>query len=298
MRVLVSGSSGLIGSALLPALTHDGHEVVRLVRSRNLNSAGAVYWNPDTAEIDTAPIEGIGAVVHLAGKNIASGRWTARRKQEIRDSRVKGTRLLCDTLARLNHKPEVLVSASAVGYYGHRGDELLREDAAPGSGFLAELTRAWENALQPAAQAGIRTVALRTGTVIARQGGALAKLLPLFKAGLGGRLGDGTQYMSWIALTDLVDIVRFTFTNKAISGALNAVAPHPVTNIEFTKALGHAVKRPTLLTIPAFALRLVVGELADEGLLASTRAHPAKLEKYGYEFTCPDLESALRAVIA
>ena len=298
MRILVSGSTGLIGTALMPALVRDGHDIVRLIRARELHNVGTVYWNPNNGEFDRAHLGEIDAVVHLAGKSIAAGRWTTRLKQRIRDSRLNGTRLLCETVASLERKPSVIVSASAVGYYGNRGDELLREDSAPGTGFLADLTREWEDALQPAAQAGIRTVALRIATVLTRHGGALTKLLPLFRAGLGGKLGPGTQYISWVALDDLVDIIRFVLTNNTISGPINAVAPHSVTNVEFTKTLGHVLKRPTVCAVPSFALRLAVGGLADEGLLASTRAYPALLLKHGFEFSCPDMETALRSALA
>ena len=251
MNVLVSGSSGLVGSALVAALNADGHRVKRLVRAAVRDAEDEVGWDPAGGVLDPAGLEGLDAVVHLAGENIASGRWTTAKKARIRDSRVKGTELLCQTLARLDRPPKTLVSTSAVGYYGDRGDEVLTEDSPPGHGFLAEVCEAWEAATEPAAAKGIRVVRLRIGVVLSPRGGALAKMLPAFKMGLGGRIGNGRQYMSWITLDDLVGVIRFALTNNELSGPVNAVSPNPVTNLEFTKTLGRVLHRPTVLPLPA-----------------------------------------------
>ena len=294
MKILVTGSSGLICSALCDTLAADRHEIIRLVRSREQATDSSVYWNYSTGEIDSAQLEGIDAAVHLAGENIAAGRWTEQRKQEILVSREQGTRVLAATLARLNRKPATLVSASATGYYGDRGDEPLREDSPPGEGFLADICRQWEAGLQPAVAAGIRVVTLRTGVVITRHGSLLKKVLPLFKAGLGGKLGSGRQYMSWIALDDLLGVIRFALEQRSLVGPVNAVAPQPVTNAEFTRTLGRLLHRPTIFTAPSFALRLTFGQMADEMLLSSARVVPAQLARFGYQFQFPDLDSALR----
>jgi hypothetical protein len=246
--------------------------------------------------IDTSGLQGVEAVVHLAGENIAE-RWTAAKKANIRDSRANGTRVLCEALTGLTPLPKVLVSASAIGYYGDRGAEVLTEDSASGSGFLAEVCRAWEVATEPAHQRGIRVVRLRFGVVLSAAGGALAKMLPPFRLGLGGTLGSGRQYMSWIALDDAVGAIHHAVVTEPLQGPTNAVAPQPVTNQAFTKALGSVLRRPTLLPLPAFAARLIFGEMADELLLASTRVQPAKLQASGYSFRYPELEGALRHVL-
>lgn len=245
------------------------------------------FWQP-------FPDEPIDAVVHLAGENIAAKRWYPAFKQLILNSRVHGTRELCEELGGSSPKPQVVVTASAVGYYGNRGEEILDEDAPVGEGFLPEVCRAWEEASLPAVEAGIRTVNLRIGMVLAQRGGALARLRPLFKAGLGGRLGDGRQYMSWVGLDDLVSATIFCLDNAIVQGPVNAVAPDPVTNREFTAALGYALNRPTLFPVPAFALKLAAGEMADAMLLASQRAVPGKLKDGGFLFRHPNLESALQ----
>lgn len=241
--------------------------------------------------------EGPDAVVHLAGENIARARWSERQKALIRDSRVKGTRLLCDLLARYSPPPKALVCASAVGYYGDRADEILKEESAPGSGFLADVCREWEAATQPAVERGIRVVNLRIGIVLSPMGGALAKMLTPFKLGVGGTIGSGRQYMSWIALDDVVGAIHFALTNESLHGPVNAVAPNPVTNREFTHTLGRVLSRPTLFPMPAFAARLVLGEMADALLLASARVEPAQLLASGFTFRHPDLEAALRALL-
>lgn len=296
MKIAVSGSSGLVGSALVSFLSAGGHRVSRLVRSKPQPGSADVHWDPAAGSVDAAGLEGLDAVVHLAGENIA-GRWTPEKKARIRDSRVKGTRLLTETLARLKQAPKVLVSASAIGYYGHRGDEALREDSPSGSGFLAEVCREWEAAAQPAAQKGIRVVSLRIGVVLSPAGGALARMLPPFRLGLGGKIGSGRQYMSWIGIDDLAGVIHHAVTNESLRGAVNAVAPRPVTNQEFTKTLGRVLGRPTIFPMPAFAARLAFGEMADELLLASTRVEPARLAVSGYIFRNPDLEGALRHLL-
>jgi uncharacterized protein (TIGR01777 family) len=250
-----------------------------------------------TGSIDQARLEGLDGVVHLAGESIATGRWTAEKKARIRDSRVKGTRLLCESLARLDQPPRVLVSASAIGYYGDRGDEILHEDSASGSGFLAEVCHMWEAATEAASQRNIRVVNLRIGVVLSAMGGALATMLFPFRMGLGGIIGSGRQFMSWIALDDLLGSIAYALRTDTIRGPVNAVAPHPVTNREFTKTLGRVLARPTLLPMPAFAARLAFGEMADELLLSSARVEPARLSAAGYDFRYPTLEGGLRHLL-
>jgi len=296
VRILVSGSTGLIGSALVKSLAGRGHEITRLVRPGRAVVPGSVMWDPTSGLLELKPLEGFDAVIHLAGENVAAQRWTPEQKRRIRDSRVRGTSLLCSRLKELANPPAVAVLASAVGYYGDRGDEELTEDATPGDGFLADVTREWEEASAPLAHTSIREVRLRTGTVLSTGGGVLPRLLPLFKSGLGGTLGTGRQYMSWIAIDDLIGIIDFAMSGHSMSGAVNAVAPHPVTNREFTRALAKALGRPALLAAPRFALRLISGEMADDLLLASTRAVPVKLIEAGYRFMHPELKSALDAL--
>jgi uncharacterized protein (TIGR01777 family) len=307
MRVLISGASGLIGSALVQRLTGTDDEpgrhapalIVRLVRSEprpdtsEISRESEIFWDPSTGELDPPALEGFDAVVHLAGENIARGRWTAEKRARIRDSRVRGTRLLCGALAETARRPKVLVSASAVGYYGDRGDEDLDETSPAGSGFLADVCREWEAATEPAAAAGIRVVCVRLGVVLARHGGALARMLPIFRFGLGGRLGSGRQYMSWIVLRDAVEAICHAIAVETLSGPVNLVAPNPVTNRQFTKALGRALHRPTLFPAPAFMLRLALGEMADALLLASARVLPRRLLATGFRFHAAHLEDAL-----
>ena len=297
MKILVTGATGLVGSALIQSLTSSGHSVVRLVRSQASPDRSDVRWDPNAGTIDKAGLEGLDAVVHLAGENIAEGRWNEEKKRRIRDSRVKGTRLLCETIAQLERPPKVLVSASAIGYYGDRGDEVLREDSKPGTDFLSDVCREWEAATEPAKQKGIRVVNLRIGVVLSSAGGALAKMLTPFQLGVGGKLGNGEQYISWITLDDLIGVIYYTLTNDALSGPVNAVAPNPVTNLEFTKSLGRVLSRPTIFPMPAFAVRLAFGEVADALLLSSTRVQPARLQENGYQFKYPELEDGLRQVL-
>ena len=297
MRILVTGSSGLVGSSLVAELIKARYDVVRLIRTREQVGAQYVFWNPQTSEIDSASLEGIDAVVHLAGENIVRKRWTTSVKQHISNSRIKGTSLLCNVLSSLARPPQVLISASAIGYYGDRGDEILSEDSSAGDGFLAQVCREWEAATQPAADKGIRVVTLRIGMVLSPKGGALARLLPLFRFGLGGKMGNGNQYTSWVSIDDLIGIIKFALRCSAISGPVNAVAPNPVTNLEFTRTLGRVLRRPAAWRVPALALRLAVGDMADEMLLASIRARPARLIEHGCEFVHPDLAQALRALL-
>ena len=294
MKILVTGSTGLVGSALVPKLTESGHEVIRAVR-RPTEKPGELYWNPESSDIDSARLSGIDAAVNLAGENIAA-RWTEEKKQQIRNSRVKGTGLLARAMATLDPKPRVLVSASAIGFYGgDHGAEMLKEDSPAGSDFLANVCREWEAASAPASENGIRVVSLRLGIILSMKGGALAKMITPFKLGVGGKVGSGEQYMSWIALDDVVAIIIHALTNESLSGAVNTVAPNPVKNLEFTKVLGHVTGRPTVFPVPAFALRLAFGEeMANGTLLSSARVHPAKLIESGYEFKYPALEGALR----
>jgi len=297
MKVLVSGSSGLIGSALVRKLEDQGHVVGRLVR-REPKSEHEVCWDPARLEIDREGLEGWGAVVHLAGENIASGRWTAARKKRIRESRVLGTGLLSDALAGLPEPPTTFVCASAIGFYGNRGEEVLTEESPQGRGFLASTCLAWEAAAQPARQAGIRVVQPRIGVVLSPDGGALKKMLLPFRLGLGGRLGSGKQWLSWISLPDMIGVLMRALEDDNMSGAYNAVAPNPVTNAEFTRTLGKVLGRPTMFPVPQFALRLMLGtEMAQELLLASAHIEPTRLKAHHHEFSHPDLETALRAVI-
>ncbi len=298
MNIVISGSTGLIGSQLVSTLAGQGHLVVPLARSPAGAAAGAVVWDPERGTIDAQGLERRDAVVHLAARNIASGRWTPEVKAQIKETRVKGTRLLCEALARLSDPPKVLVSASAIGYYGQRGDELLEEGSTPGEGFLAETCREWESATEPAAGKGIRVVTMRIGVVMSPKGGALARMLLPFRLGLGGPLGSGRQYMSWISLDDIAGAIVYALSHEELSGPVNGVAPNPVTNAEFARILGKVLRRPAIFPMPDFAARLAFGEMADELLLAGARVAPAKLAAAGYRFQHPDLETALRAVLA
>lgn len=295
MKVLVSGATGLVGTALVPALESAGHTVVSLTRS----AAGTnrIHWDPTAGKLDPRELEGFDAVVHLAGESIAAGRWTAAKKERIRDSRVRGTTLLAEALAKLARPPRVLASASAIGYYGSRGDERLTEDSAGGRGFLAEVCRDWEKATEPASRQGIRVAQLRFGVILSPRGGALAKMLLPFKLGAGGKIGDGRQFMSWVTLDDTVAAVQQVLAQESVRGPVNVVAPHPVTNYEFTKTLGRVLGRPTIFPMPAFAARLAFGEMADELLLGSTRVEPKRLLDGGFTFRHSNLEDGLRHLL-
>lgn len=295
MKILVTGSSGLIGSALIPFLTAGGHEVLRLVRRRS-NHPNTVYWSPSQGEIEQEALEGLDAVIHLAGESV-SWRWTEAKKQRILKSRTEGTRLLAETLARLKHPPACLISASAIGYYGDRGDELLCEDSPPGHDFLAQVCQQWEAACEPARQAGIRVVNPRIGIVLSYKGGALEKMLLPFQLGLGGVLGNGHQYISWVAIDDVLGAFLHILATPALSGPVNLVSPEPLTNAEFTRTLGKILQRPTILPLPAFSLRALMGEMADSLLLSSIRVCCHRLLETGFEFQYPDISSALRHVL-
>ena len=297
IKILVSGSTGLIGSALVPFLTAGGHKVIRLIRAETRPGQAAVHWDPAAGKIDSSALEGLDAVVHLAGENIAARRWTPVQKARIRDSRVQGTRLLAQSLARLQQPPTVMVCASAIGFYGDRGEELLTEASAPGSGFLTDTCRDWEAAAQSASEKDIRVVNLRLGVVLSPGGGALAKMLLPFRLGVGGKIGSGRQYMSWIGIDDVVGAIHYALTADELRGPINAVSPNPVTNREFTKTLGRVLSRLTIFPMPAFAARMAFGEMADELLLSSTRVKPARLQNSGYYFRHPRLEDALRHLL-
>jgi hypothetical protein len=294
LTVAITGASGMVGTNLRHFLTTGGHRVVTLVRHRDQVGDDGVFWNPDTGEIDAAGLARADAVVHLAGASIAGGRWTEDRKRRILASRKQGTELLCRTMATLGQGPGVLVSASAVGFYGNRGEERLDESAKAGRGFLAEVVQAWEAATAPAEKAGIRVVKLRTGVVISPEGGALGQMLLPFKMGVGGRLGSGRQYFSWIDMDDLVGVILHTLYDDALRGPVNATAPNPVTNAAFTDALGRALGRPTILPVPALAVKAVFGQLGEEALLWGQRVLPRRLEKADFRFFYEGVEDSLR----
>ncbi len=293
-RVLVSGVSGPIGAALLPSLRSRGCYVVHLVRRKAENEA-EVSWDP-AQRISPDAVSGFHAVIHLAGETIV-GRWTAGKKAKIRDSRVLGTRNLAQALAQAKLKPEVFVCSSAIGYYGDRSDEVLSEQSAPGAGFLADVCREWEAATQPTIEAGIRTVQIRTGVVLSPRGGALGKMLTPFKLGVGGRIGDGRQWMSWINVQDMVGAIHHILQTDSIHGPVNMVAPKPVTNAEFTKTLASVLSRPAIFPMPAFAVKLAFGEMGETVLLGSQRVEPAKLIASGYQFRFSDLRVSLENLL-
>lgn len=297
MDIAITGASGLIGTAVSAALRADGHRVVPVVRRPVADGERAVRWDPAGGTIDNAALQGIDAVVHLAGAGIGDKRWSDERKREILESRTRGTAVLAEALAGLDQKPAVLVSGSAIGYYGDRGDEVLTEDSTAGDIFLSEVCVAWEAAAAPAIEAGIRVPFIRTGIVLSAHGGALKRTLPLFKAFVGGRLGSGRQWWSWISIDDEVAAIRWLLDHD-VAGPVNLTAPEPVTNAEFTKTLGHVLGRPTVLPVPAFGPKLLLGgELADQLLFASQRVLPTVLEDRGFPFAHRDLETALRAVL-
>jgi hypothetical protein len=297
LRVAVTGATGLVGSAVVTALRSAGHRVDRV--SRRLPAPGStdIQWDPARGQIDPRALEGVDAVVHLAGESVAARRWTQAAKERIRRSRVESTRLLAETLGRLSRRPRVLVSASAVGYYGSRGEEPLTEDSPPGEGFLSDVARAWEAGAEPARAAGVRVVHPRLGIVLAGKGGALPRMALPFRLGVGGVIGDGRQYWSWIALEDVVRVIELAIALESLAGPVNAVAPAPVTNREFTRALGRVLGRPTLLPLPAFAVRLLLGEMGQALLLDSARVLPRRLERAGFRFRHHALEGALRAAL-
>ena len=295
--VCVLGGSGLLGRALCESLRQDGIAVTVYSRASTLGREGWAVWDPASATIDEGPLAAADAVVNLAGENLAEGRWTPERKQALRDSRVDATQLLARTLARLPRKPQTLINASAVGFYGHRGDEAVDEQSPPGRGFLANLCRDWEGATEPATRAGIRVICLRLGVIMTPEGGALKKMLLPFKLGLGAQLGNGEQYMPWITLRDAVGVIRFALEHRELHGAVNAVAPEPVTNRAFTAALGHALRRPAFMRLPSFAVRAALGEMGEEALLPGANARPRVLERAGYRFEFSRLEDALSGLL-
>lgn len=297
--VAIAGASGLVGTALARALQRDGHTVRRLVRREVRDPASEIFWNPSEGKIDAEGLRGVDAVVNLSGENLAGGRWTEAFKARIRSSRIESTRLLAQTLARLDPKPRVLCSASAIGFYGVRGEERLDEESPSGTGFLAELCRDWEEANRAAWEAGIRVCELRIGVVLSPEGGALEKMLPPFRMGAGAVLGSGEQWMSWVGLPDLVAAIEFVLDNDAVHGAVNVTSPEPVTNREFTQTLARVVGKPTFLTMPAFAVRMMAGrEMAEEMLLGGAKIYPRKLQEAGFALEHPRLEEALGAVLS
>lgn len=297
MEIAISGSTGLVGSELVKALRAGGHKVRRLVRSENEVGADNILWNPRQGIRDLYRLEGIDALVNLSGENIASGRWTRRRKKELYQSRVESTRLLVDRIGRLQKKPSVFVNASAIGYYGDRGDEILDEKSGPGEGFLAELCQAWESEARRAKDKGMRAVFTRFGVILSAKGGALARMLPIFKLGAAGRVGSGRQWMSWIAIPDAIAAIIHALENSDLQGPVNTVSPNPVQNQQFTKVLGKVLRRPTIFPAPAPALKLTLGQMANELLLSSQRVMPKELERTSFQFGYPELEAALREVL-
>ncbi|WP_405839259.1 TIGR01777 family oxidoreductase [Streptomyces sp. NBC_01518] len=294
-RIAVTGASGLIGSALVRSLTADGHEVVRLVR-RAARGADEVCWDPEGQYVDAAGLDGCDAVVNLAGAGVGDHRWTDAYKKQVRDSRVLGTSALAEAVAALDRPPRVWVNGSAIGFYGETGDRAVDEDAPPGDGFLPSLCVEWEEATAPVQEAGVRTVFARTGLVVAREGGAWAKLFPLYKAGLGGRFGNGRQYWSFVALHDEVAAIRHLIDTDGLSGPFNLTAPNPLTNREISAAMGRVLRRPSLFTVPAPALKLVLGEMSGD-VLGSQRVLPKRLLESGFTFAFPEIEGAIRAAL-
>ncbi len=297
MKILITGSTGLLGSALVARLEKDAHTIVRMVRDRQKVGPGHVYWSSEAPDpIDREALEGFDAVVHLAGETVAQ-RWSPERKHRIRNSRVQGTGILVQNFRELGHPPKVMLCASAIGYYGERGDEVVNEQSPRGKGFLSSVCRDWEDAALSYADTGARVVCMRLGVVLGRGGGALAKMLPPFRLGLGGVLGPGTQYMSWIHLQDVVGAIHYMLENEDLAGPVNLAAPNPVTNREFTRTLGKVLKRPTVFPLPGFLLQFAMGEMARETLLSSTRVEPAALVQAGFRFSFPQLRPALEDLI-
>lgn len=297
MKIAITGSSGLVGSALTQTLSKNGHSILRFVRKKEDLSDDTILWDTTKGIENPEKLNGVDVVINLAGENIATGRWTEEKKKRILESRVKGTETLCNALNTLDNPPKLLINASAIGYYGNQGDCIVNEEGPSGEGFLAKVCREWEKATESAEKKGIRVVKLRTGVVLSKKGGALAKMLLPFKLGLGGVIGSGKQWMSWIALEDLVGIVQHVIEDEAIRGPVNAVTPKAVTNYEFTKTLGKVLNRPTIFPLPAFVAKFLLGEMADEMLLSSTRVNPAVLSMTGYSFLYPDLEGAFEHIL-
>jgi hypothetical protein len=295
MRVVVTGASGLVGSALVSSLEADGHEVIRLVR-RPARGPEEKQWDPN-GEPDPSLVDGADVVVHLAAETI-SGWWTQSKKDRILSSRVRGTENIAMAIANAQQKPKVFISASGTGYYGHRKTEVLTETSSCGTGFLADLARQWERTTKPAIEAGVRVVVLRMSVVLSMRGGALLQMLPPFKMGLGGKVGNGKQYWPWITLEDVIGVIRFAIENEDLSGPVNVCAPQEITNRDFTKALGRVLRKPTFFPLPSVVVTLTLGEMGQEALLTSTRAHPVKLQQAGYQFKHPEIQEALQAVVS
>ena len=287
---MISGASGLIGSTLIPFLTTGGHMVHRLVRRPPVTSKGEIFWNPAENIIDPKAFEDIDCVIHLSGESIAEGRWTEKKKKSIFERRKKSNALIAETIANMKSPPKVFISASATGYYGDRGDSIVTEEDEPGSYFVSKICHEWEKAAEPAMGKGIRTTFLRIGAVLTPEGGALQKLLPSFQLGMGGKIASGNQYMSWICIDDVIGAIHHIIMDNNIEGPVNLVSPEPVTNRELTKTLGKVLARPALFTVPAFAIRLLFGEMGNELLLSSTRVKPARLLDSGYRFKFPALD--------
>jgi uncharacterized protein (TIGR01777 family) len=298
MKVIISGASGLVGAALTESLRSDGHTVARLVRPGGAVLAGDIRWDPTSEFVNLDAMEAADAVVNLNGASIGGGRWTPTRKRLLHTSRVDSTRFLVQSLARLKQKPRVFVSASAIGYYGNRGDEIVTESSAGGTDFLAKLSQDWEAEALRAQTSGIRTVLPRFGIILSAKGGALTQMLTPFKLGIGGRLGSGRQWMSWVALDDVVGILRAALSNEQVSGPVNVVAPNPVQNSEFTRVLASVLHRPAIFPAPAFALRVALGEMADALLLSSQRVQAERPPAVGYAFRYENLEPALHSILA
>ena len=297
MKILITGSSGFIGAELLAYLRGRGHEVRRLVRKEAQLKEDCILWDPQHHELNPADFEGFDVVINLAGENIMGGRWTPEKKRKIKESRIMGTRILCELISRLQSPPRLLISASAIGFYGNRGDKLVSEDSPPGEGFLSEVCQKWESATESLVKKGIQVVKLRIGIVLSFKGGALGKMLIPFKLGLGGKIGSGRQWMSWISMDDLMGIFLHIIGHSEIQGPVNAVTPNPVTNRAMTKVLGRILHRPTIFPIPAFIVRLIFGEMADEMFLSSTRVVPNVLLQTGYSFLYPDLKGAITHIV-
>lgn len=293
MRILIAGSTGLVGASLVPFLRHEAHSVFKLVRKEGKLEEDEIPWHPNQGVLHVESLAGFEAVINLAGANIVTTPWNEKGKKEIHDSRVKSSQLLAQKMVEVENGPKILINASAVGYYGNRGEEILTEESSPGTGFLADVCKDWENATFSENPAAIRIVNLRFGLILSKEGGALKAMLTPFKLGLGGVMGSGKQYMSWIAIDDLLQIILFVLKNEKLQGPLNIVSPKPVTNEEFTKALGKKLNRPTFFSMPEFMLNMIFGkEKANEFFLTSERVLPKKLQQAGYEFLYPELESA------
>ena len=297
MKIAITGSTGLVGSSLVTFLEKKGHDVYRLVRSKKNLSQNHIFWNPEKNEIEKEKLEGLDVVIHLAGDSVASGRWTAAKKKSIRDSRVIGTQFLAKTISTLKKTPHTILSASAIGFYGNRGDEILTEESEPGSGFLTEVCLEWEKAWDAVLDKEIRLCFLRIGMVLDKTGGALDKMLLPFKLGLGGVAGNGQQFMSWIALSDLIGAIDFLMRDKKLSGPFNMVGPMPVTNREFTKTLGKVLHRPTFFALPEFVIKTVFGEMGEQLLLTSAHVIPKRLMEAGFQFQWNNLEKYLKNIL-